>query len=161
MESGLTGPDHIVKAEPDASEAATRITQLNEDSDAGIETQRVTVAPLFPVRFPLHASQDGDLGPFWPASGRVAVDHVLIARNSARELNRSIGHEFDYAWLWPRWLHGGGVGPGSLECVVERLAGNLIAASNLSNGDSHIDHCPAGFHVFFAELALVHALSLG
>lgn len=81
MKLGLTGPDHIVKTEPHASEPTARITQLNEDSDAGIKAQRVAVAPLLPICVPFHASQDGDLGSLWSLSCRQAVDHILIVRH--------------------------------------------------------------------------------
>lgn len=82
MELGPTGPDHIVRTEPDASEPTARITQLNEDCDVGVKAQRVAVAPFLPVCLPLHASQDGDLGPRWSLSCRQAVDHILIVRHS-------------------------------------------------------------------------------
>lgn len=53
------------------------------------------------------------------------------------------------------------VGSCTVERVVEGLAGNVIAASYLSNGNSHIHQRSAGFNVFLVELALIDALSLG
>lgn len=57
-------------------------------------------------------------------------------------------------------LVGGGVGPSSLECVVESLSGDLIAPGNLGYRDPHVDHRSAGLHVLVGELALIDTLGL-
>lgn len=94
--SELSGPDHIVGAEPCACEPASGITEFDEDGHIGVEAHSVSVAPLFTIGLPYDAGQDGDLAAVRPPACFVAIQHILIVRYAAGKVNRVIGHVFDY-----------------------------------------------------------------
>lgn len=135
--------------------------QLDENGYTGIEAQRVPMAPLLPIVPPDHTGQNRDLGTVRAASSLMPIEHILIARSATREVHRRMRHTFYYGHRQPCWLCSGGVGPSSFERTVESLTGNVVAASNLSHGNAHVDHRSARFYIFIVELALIDALSLG